>query len=167
MSRSARSPARPHSLTLKRNVTFTVREAPFRTFHSLRKLDAKRLGRAARARFEVGWFESGCSQRIVYAVVRKGRVTRLEIDPCPDGVRMNAEWRSLAQVARKALGPHRRVEPQLPVPVARFLSNAAGFTIDVFGCFTICIFGYCLSCCFGMDDPKMNDCTLTKELVIR
>jgi hypothetical protein len=158
MSRSTRSHRLPRSLVIHRKVAFTVREAPFRTFDTLKQLDVQRLTRAARARFEVGWFESGCSQRIVHAIVEKGRVTRLEIEPCPHSVRMSAELRSVAQAARKALAARRRTAHSLPVSVEHFLSNAAAFRIDIWGCFTICGFGYCLECCFGFDDPKMNEC---------
>lgn len=161
MARSARSPGRKHSLVLQHKVKVTVREAPFRTFATLKRLDVKRLERAARARFEVGWFETGCGQRIVHAVVEKGRVTRLELEPCTNTVRMTPELRSLAQAARKALKPPGRPAHRLPVAVGRFLSNAHGFTIEVYGCFTICIFDICLTCCFGLPDPDLNGCTLS------
>ena len=160
MSRSTRSHRGPRTLILHRNIALTVREAPFQTFDTLKRLDVQRLERAARARFEVGWFESGCSQRIVHAIVEKGQVTRLEIEPCPDRVRLSAEWRSVAEAARKALRARRRTGRRLPVGVEHFLSNAVALTIDIYGCFTICAFGYCLSCCFGMDDPKLNECDL-------
>ena len=161
MSRSNRSRARSRSFVLNPKVKITVEEAPFRTFDTLERLDVKRLERAARARFEVGWFESGCAQRIVHAVVEKGRVVRLELEPCPDAMRMTPELRALVQAARKALRPRGRPALRRAMPVGRFLSNANGLTIEVYGCFTICIFSICLSCCFGLDDPALNTCTLT------
>ncbi len=161
MSRSAQSPTRPKAHVVHSTVKVTVREAPFRTFQALRSLDVQRLEQAARAQFEVGWFESGCGQRIVHAVVEQGRVTRLELEPCSDVVRLSPELKSLVQAARKALKPGRGGGLRKPVALKSFLSNAQGLTIEVFGCFTICVFGYCLSCCFGLDDPAMNECTLT------
>jgi hypothetical protein len=145
---------------VKGKVEVTVQEAPFRTFDTLRRLDVRRLEKAAKARFEVGWFETGCGQRIVHAVVEKGRVARLEIEPCPDPVRLTPEMRALVQAARKALWP-KRTAAFRRVGVRDFISNANGLTIEVYGCFTICIFGWCLSCCFGLDDPALNVCTLT------
>jgi hypothetical protein len=158
MSRSTRSGRNPRTLVIHQKVSLTVREARFRTFDTLKQLDVQRLKRAARARFEVGWFEGGCGQRIVHAIVQKGRVTRLEIEPCQSPVRMSAEWRPIAQAARKALAAGHRTTHSLPVSVEHFLSNAAAFSIDIWGCFTICIWGYCLECCFGFDTPSMNEC---------
>jgi hypothetical protein len=160
MARSSRSTRAPRSLTIHRDVRITVREAPFRTFDSLKRLDVQRLKRAARARFEVGWFESGCNQRIVHAIVEKGRVTRLELERCPDPVRLSAEWRPVVQAARKALAGHRKSALRRSVGVDSFLSNAAGFTIDTYGCFTICLFGICLTCCWDDRNPQTNECHL-------
>lgn len=163
MPRSASPHRRRSALVLHQKVKFALYESPFRTFDLVKRLDVERLERAARARFEVGWFESACGQRIVHAHVQRGKVTRLELEPCPGGMRMTPELRSLVQSARKALVKGRRPALRLPVPVGRFLSRAQDFTVDVFGCFSICIFGFCLSCCFGMDDPKLNTCEVWRE----
>ena len=163
MSRSTRSQRPPRSMTIRQTVGFTVRRAPFRTLESLERLDVQRLERAARARFEVGWFESGCCRRMVHAIVEKGRVTRLEIEPCPAPEKLGPEWRAAVQAARKALARQTPGKHHLPVRVDQFLARAEQLTIEVYGCFTICAFGYCLECCFGLDDPALNRCRLHAE----
>lgn len=151
------------SIRLKRGVPIEVRPVPFKTFESLRYLDVSHLKRAAHARFEVGRFEGGCCRRTVHAVVRKGRVTKLEIEPCKRTVRINPEVRAVIEKARKSFASARAGSRRLPVAVNTFLSSAEGFTIDVSGCFWICAFGWCLICCFDTTSPYGGSCDIDTD----
>lgn len=163
MPRSSRP---KQALVLRRDVDFRIQRAPFTTLASLRWLDVERLERAARARFEIGWFEAGCCRRGVLAHVERGRVTRLELEPCPESERPDREVRALVAAARKELAPRGRGGRRLPMPVGRFLGGASGLVIDVFGCFTICAFGYCIRCCFSTEDPSWNTCSIWEKTTL-
>lgn len=158
-----RSNRKTKPILLRRGVEFELRRAEFTTFETLKYLDVKALERAAKARFEVGAFEGGCCRRAVHARVEHGRVVRLELEPCPEVERPSDDVRELVAAARKALGASKPKKHVLPMPVARFLANAQGPTIDIFGCFTICAFGYCLHCCFSTEDPKLNECSFWRK----
>jgi hypothetical protein len=158
MARTANRAAR--SIRLKQKIAVEVREAPFKTFESIRHLDVARLSRAAHGRFEVGQFEAGCCRRIVHAVVRKGMVTKLEVEPCKRAVRMTPDMKKMIHAARKAFAARRAGSKRLPVAVNTFLAGAHGFTIDVSFCFMICVFGWCLICCFDTESPNQNNCAV-------
>jgi len=140
-----------HSIRVKQKLAIEVRQAPFKTFESIRHLDIARLERAAHARFEVGQFEAGCCHRTVHAIVRKGKVTKLEVEPCGKPARVTPELKKAIQAARKAFAARHGGSTRLPIAVGRFVGNARGLTIEVFGCFQICIFGWCLLCCTWPD----------------
>lgn len=161
MSRKKSPASRSKRLTL--NVPVRVSQVPFRTFESVRHLDVERLSRAARARFEVGQFDSGCCQRRVHAVVRKGMVVELEIERCAKPVRMTPELARLMKSASKALARRRPGARRLPVSVRTFLNSPNRFTIDDWGCFMICIFGWCLICCYDTRDPTQDGCDVFED----
>ena len=163
----ARSQKRtPRSIVLRQNVAVEVTEAPFHTFDSVRQLDVARLSRAAKARFEVGYFETECCRQAVHAIVKKGMVTELELEPCKSPVRMTPELEKLLKAGAKKLASGRRGSSPLPVPVSEFLADPVGLTIQIKGCIKICIFGYCVWCCFtssprwwsrcGVNTPRPN-----------
>jgi hypothetical protein len=148
MARSSKQPSR--SLTLNQEVKFEITPAPFKTFASTRHLDANSLKHAAHERIEVGYFESGCCRRLVHAVVKRGMVTKLELEPCSDGVRPTPEMSQLMQTAASKLGLRPSNSKQLPVPVQKLLTEAEALLIHVWGCFEICGFGYCVLCCYDI-----------------
>jgi hypothetical protein len=151
------------SIRLKLELPVQVRQVPFEPFESIRHLDVDRLSRAARARFEVGQFEGGCCRRVVHAVVRKGMVTELEIEPCTKQTPMTPELRKTVKAATKALAKRRPGSKRLPMPVRAFLASPSALTIDTWGCFMICIFGWCLICCYDTRDPSQDSCSFFED----
>lgn len=148
MARS--STTRVRTLTLAHRVTVELSPAKFHAYESTRYLDAGRLARSAHARFELGYFDSGCCKRTLRAFVANGRVTRLELEPCNEPARLPPEWKPILQAAYKAIRAELRdVRPmKLPTPVAQFLAGPLGPYISGFFCIRICAFGHCLFCCF-------------------
>jgi hypothetical protein len=138
------------SFILDQRVKVKVTPARFKLFESTRQLDVARLKRAAQARFEVGYFETDCCRRVVHAVVKQGRVTKLELEPCKGEVRATPELGQVLRAARKRLGADRTGTKPLPMPVDKFLSQAARIVIHIWGCIQICIFGYCFLCCYDI-----------------
>jgi hypothetical protein len=153
----------PHRVVQKQRIAVEVRPVPFKTFDCVRHLDVSSLSRAAHARFEVGRFEAGCCHRTVHAIVRKGMVTRLEVERCSGSVRLDPDLKKVVEHARKKLAGGRRGSKKLPVPVSKFLAAPKGLTIDVSFCFMICIFGWCLICCFDSEDPRSTNCSVFED----
>lgn len=145
MNRS--KPSRTRSVVLKQRVTVEVSEVRVTPFESLRHLDVERLSRATKARFEVGTVESGCCRRIARAVVQKGKVTKLELEPCSKPVRMTPEIRRTVEAAVKQLKIRPEKDP-LPIPVGEFLARRIGPSFSAWRCVRICCFGHCITCCF-------------------
>ena len=143
-----------HSIRVKQRVPIEVRQAKFKAFKSVQYLNIARLERAANARFEVGQFEAGCCHRTVHAIVRKGKVIKLEIESCTKTkpVRMTSDLKKMILAARKAVAARHGGSQRLPMAVGKFVANLGRFTIEVFGCFQICIFGWCLLCCYWPDE---------------
>ena len=141
--------------TFTHAVRVEVRRLPFHLLESVRQLDVDKMARSASARFEVGYFETGDCRQLVRAVVRRGMVTGLEADPCPGDATEPAP-RELARVmteARRRLGPG-GPPVRFPMPVARFVSQAAGLTIKTMVCVQICLFRRCWVCCkVGDQEP--------------
>jgi len=146
----ARASKRSGSVTLTHPVKVTVTPARFHEFASLRQLDVARLKRAARQRIEVGYFESDCCRRMVHAVVQKGRVTKLELEPCKGETPATPELTQVIKASLRRLGARPGGSRPLPMPIEKFMSNAAGFVIQIWGCIKICCFGYCLFCCYDI-----------------
>jgi hypothetical protein len=145
----------PRAISLNPKVAIEVRPVPFRQLDSLRHLDLDRLARAKRARVELGYFEAGCCRRTLTAIVRNGIVTALEVEPCPNPVRLTAGLRALVRAARRAIEGHSRRPRFRRQPVREFFGSDVGLTIDVSFCFLICLFGYCLICCYDRHDPVL------------
>jgi hypothetical protein len=137
----------PRSIVLRQNVEVEVTEVALRTFDSVRHLDLERLSRAAHARFEIGTFESGCCRRVAYAVVKRGMVTKLELEPCKKSVRLTPDVKRAVQMAVKKLAANRSGATTLPVPVSVFLAGPLGPYFSGWMCIKICCFGHCLTCC--------------------
>jgi len=138
----------PRSIVLRQDVEIKVTEVALKPFDSIQYLDAARLSRAAHARFEVGTIESACCHRTVHAVVRKGMVTKLEIEPCKKTVRLTPDMQHTIQAALKKLAPRRSGTTSLPVPVSQFLAARIGLRFTSWMCFKICCFGHCMTCCY-------------------
>jgi hypothetical protein len=147
-------------VVVNQKIPIKVARVPFKSFESARHLDVASLSRAKTARFEVGYFESDCCRRIVHAVVKNGRVTKLEPEPCKHPARLTPEMSKLVRAARSKLGsPKFRSRP-----VSEFLAGGHGFTIDISFCFIICIFEWCLMCCYDSEpgSSTVNGCDIDK-----
>ena len=131
--------------TFRYPIRVEVRRPKFERSVSLAHIDVAKLSRASRAEFEVGHFETGCCRKAVLAVVRRGMVTALRVEPCAQckPVRLTPELQAVLKVARRRIG-RRRDGPFRPMSVARFMSQAAGLVAD---CYWICIYRFCLYCC--------------------
>jgi hypothetical protein len=132
----------------KHLVRFKILEPEFRPLASLKNLDVKRLRTGSHV-IEVGFLHGGCCPKLVRAVVRKGYVTGLEVDPC-EGTTMarSKDVRQLFEHARRQLKAPRKWTPVaidefLPQVLARKPIWGTGA-----GCFYICSEHYCLFCCW-------------------
>ena len=145
----ARPDKRPQPPTIiKHTAQIEVRRAEFEPLASVRHLDAAKLARTARAEIELGHFHTSCCGKLVRAVIRKGMVTSLTVEPCSEE-KAGPPDPELARVVETAC---RRVAPpgdavKFPMPVADFLDDVAALTIKTITCVQICIWGFCFVCC--------------------
>ena len=132
-----------------------VSRVPFMPSRALRYLDVNRLARAKSAVIELGRFESECCDRVMRAEVRRGLVTRIDIDPCRDSGK-GLPAAEMAKLLKRAGVKPPRGGPKLPVPIARMRApdEGPGPIIDVkdwWYCERICVtlFGQtiCFTCC--------------------
>jgi hypothetical protein len=142
------------SVTIHQRVPIQVSLAGFKTFDSARYADIERLKAVKQARIEVGYFETGCCKRLVHAVVKKGMVTKLDLERCKHGVAAPPEFSELVQKAAKQLGLRKAGAKKLPMPVESAFADIEALTIHVWGCISICAFGYCLLCCYDIGVGK-------------
>ena len=134
-------------------VKVEIRQAVITPLKSVAQLDISKLERVARAEFELGYIDGGCCRQLVRAIVRKGMVTDLAVERCPETLSRKAgpELVKLLKVAqRRAKAAARGKESTLPTPVATFLANVA-LSVKGLSCFEICLFGWCIACCTRTD----------------
>jgi len=132
-------------LSFKHAARVNLELLPFHPLPSLKYLDAETLGRAAKAKIEVGSFQTDCCARHVRALIEGGKVIGLEVDPCPDSKPPPPDLVPVLRAALKKLRP-KAPGKWKPMPVAAFLAQP-DLTIIVFTCIRICVFGYCFVCC--------------------
>ena len=146
---SARSGKRSAVVTsFDQKTRVDVELAQFKVLASVRHLDVAKLAREGSTSIEVGFFETDCCHRMVRAVVRKGMVTELLLEPCDDK-KMQApspELVRLFELARRRL-PRARRSFRGPMPLAEFLDDVAALTVETITCIRICILGFCFVCC--------------------
>ena len=132
-----------------------VSRVPFVRSSGLRYLDLERLERAKSAVVELGRFESECCDRVMRAEVRRGLITRIEVDPCHDSGKGLPAAEMAMLLKRAGLKPPRG-GPKLPVPIAHVLEprDPTGPIIDVkdwWYCERICVVIWnttiCFTCC--------------------
>lgn len=138
-------------LSIDHSVKIEIREAQLTPLESLKHLDVAKLKKAARAEVELGHIEGGCCSQLVRAVIRKGMVTDIAIDQCPDAAKVTPDLARLLNKARRkakaALGGR---TDSLPMPVETFFANVA-LSIKTLVCHQICLFGWCITCCTRTD----------------
>ncbi len=119
----------------------------FIPFATLKALDPQLLVKG-KHRIEIGTIQGGCCQKLLYAVIQKGMVTKIEASPCAESKhKPSKETVALFKKARskvKDLGVWR------PMPVTE-LAVLAFSRPDRFGtgagCVYICHGDYCVFCC--------------------
>jgi hypothetical protein len=159
----------PRSIVLRQRFEIEATPVPFTTFDSVRHLDVARLSRAAHARVELGYFDTGCCRRVLHAVVRKGLVTKLELEPCKEPVRMTPELKPELKKVLQAVGKKLRARKSgsytLPMPVKKLLGDQTIFYFSGWWCTKICVFGHCLICCkhVGGGGPVWSGCAIDKK----
>lgn len=137
----------PRTLVLRRSVPIEVTPLPFQPLAAVRNLDLDALARAKSARIEVGHYETGCCRRVVHAVIRKGMVTKFEVEPCKDPVRLTPEWKGVLRDVHRAVRARSGRGEKFPLPVSQLPSAVARIKYSIWVCVRICCFGYCLTCC--------------------
>jgi hypothetical protein len=148
MARSAK-PARP-VLIFNHSLKVEVYRSKFTLLESARHLDTDGLARAAKSEIELGYLEGGCCRRLVKAVLRKGMVDRLALEPCAERPRMkiSPDLANLLKVAGHRIRRRARRAPRLPLAVRDFMSNVQTVAEETIYCIHLCFLGHCIWCCF-------------------
>ncbi len=121
----------------------------FEPMASLGVIDTKTLAKGSH-RIEIGHMSGGCCRKLVYAILEKGTVTRIEAEECKeDGTEVSKEAKEIFEYVLKL--------PELqgswePMPVKKFFAMAKNGSYPPragtgAGCFYICAGEYCLFCC--------------------
>ncbi|HEY1677167.1 MAG TPA: hypothetical protein VGG04_05645 [Candidatus Sulfotelmatobacter sp.] len=143
-------------------VKVEVRKPDFEVSDSIRHLDLNALAKAARAEIEIGRVKGCCGGQTVRAVIRKGMVTGIGVDPPSkkDKTPVSPELARLAKAAHEKV-LRREKAPKFPIRVPEFFGNKAVYqpVIEVLICVHICFLGYCITCCYPTDIPDHKlDC---------
>ncbi len=151
----ARSTSKPRTLlTFNHPTKVMVRESKFALLDSVRHLDLQSLETAARAEVELAEVKTECCHHLVRAVIRKGMVTGLQVEPISKEAQtpMTPELRKLVDTARRKLRARNPKGPKFPLPVGRFFAaDMADISVTTITCIQICVFGWCIACCFNGD----------------
>jgi hypothetical protein len=135
------------TIKLKHEVEVVLRPVAFHAFEEVRHLDVAQYANKAKARIALGYFESGCCRRMASAVVQKGVVTRLELEPCKDAARPPKELVAiLKSLPSSAAGGQKRATA-FRMGLGDFLADHGGVIVATWTCYVICLLGYCFTCC--------------------
>jgi hypothetical protein len=139
-------------------VKVTVKTLKIKRAESLKYLDVAKLGKAAKAEFDLGHVKTDKCESTVRAIVRKGMVVGIRTECCNcESEKIPSEALDLIKaVARKVTkgggGPFR------PVSVAAFLQQQ-GPVIETSKCHLFCFWGMCFVCCGFPSDSGSWGCT--------
>jgi hypothetical protein len=154
-TKTVRVGKRPHPLlSFTHPARVTVRESKFKLLQSARHLDISALKKTARSEVEIGEVETECCHHLVLAVVRKGKVVGLNVEPISKDARtpIGPELRRLLEVVKRKLRASRPHQPKFPMPVEKFFAaDVADLSINTITCIQICVLGWCIACCFNAD----------------
>jgi len=139
--------------TFRHPMTVEVIAPTFVPLTSLVTQDVQKLSKGSH-KIEIGFMEGGCCPKMVHAIIRKGMVTRIEVEPCEhsEQVLPKAMSKEMSEVVAQA---RRKIEqdPWQPVPVAELIDSIAmdsSYPTRIgwgAGCIYICVWHYCLFCC--------------------
>jgi hypothetical protein len=138
------------SVEFKVTTKVQVRAPEFEPLRSLAALDTDRLSRGNH-KIEIGFVKGGCCRNLVRAIVKNGRVTGCEIEPCDETTSRppSSDFRRVLEKARKKLTGGKKWQP---IPVTQLVRSNNRQLIDLIivggGCFFICIWSHCLMCCW-------------------
>jgi hypothetical protein len=121
---------------------------------SVRHLNFQSLEKAAHAEVEPGEVKTECCHHLVRAVIRKGSVTGLKIEPISKEARtpITPALRPLVDAVKRKLKVHSSKAPKFPILVAKFfVGDVADISVTTITCIQICFFGWCTACCFNGD----------------
>lgn len=150
---------------ITRKIPVEIVEPSFEVFKSVADLDVAKLERARSATVELGLLKSGCCQQVVRAVVTRGMVTGIELEPCRKdeaGGKPPADLVEAVKAAAKIARKVRRPGTWRPVPVAR-LAQSASALIESITCYRFCIWGHCITCCTTVSNQIV--CTLGDVII--
>jgi len=138
---------REPSIIFKYPALVEVRRPKFEPFASLPQLDLEKLASAELAKIELGYVKTECCQQLVKAIVRKGMVTEVQVQPCnePGGTKPSPEMRKLVAAALKRAARGNPRPPKFPMTFPAMLESL--LSITTISCVQICLFGWCISCC--------------------
>jgi hypothetical protein len=112
-------------------------------------IDVEKISSKADVEIEVGTFAGDGCGRVVSAVVKKGKVVRLEVSPCAEvtPIPVDASLKGLVAAARKKLGEKGKPRKFRSMTFAAFHQSADDITVTTITCVQICVWGHCFVCC--------------------
>jgi hypothetical protein len=128
-------------------VNVEVIQPAFEPLASAKVLDLAKLSQGNH-RIEVGWLKGGCCPKLVYALISKGMIQNLEVEPCEEAeVAVPEEIVAVFAEARKRI---KDPTDWKPIPVQDIAMIWDGYPTR-WGtgacCFYLCVWHYCLFCC--------------------
>jgi hypothetical protein len=151
----ARSATARRTLIIRHPVKVTVEPLKIERAKSLAYLDVAKLGKAAKAQFDLGEVKVDGCRSAVRAIVRKGMVVGIAIDGCvgcgTDDVADDVL--ALLKSVQRKLGTGKG--PDRPVPVEVFLRQVVP---ERSRCHMFCFLGRCYICCGFPSDISSWSC---------
>ena len=150
MSTKRKPASKPKSRLLSKfnyTVEVEVIEPVFEPLASLKALDVSKLSKG-KHRIEVGWLKGGCCPKLVHAIISKGMIRDLQVEPCNEASKAPSK-----EIVRLFAEARARIKPSgewKPIPVQEIAMIWDGYPSrwgTGAGCFYLCIWHYCLFCC--------------------
>ena len=140
------------SFKLRYTSEVTVRAPEFQVAQSLQYLDIESLSRASKAKVDIGFFKAPCCERRVHAVIERGIVAGLEMEPCSGTAAPPPEALAFVAAALKRAG-RSSTRKWKPIPVRDFLGRVAERVRAETTCIEFTIFGHTYFCCRTDNGP--------------
>lgn len=131
----------------KHPLEFEVIAPTFEPLASLKFLDISKLTKG-KHKLEIGWLKGGCCPKKVHAIISKGMIQDLRVEPCDEAEK--APPREFAGLFAAARASIKTPEPFKPIPVQEIAMIWDGYPSrwgTGAGCIYICVWHYCLFCC--------------------
>jgi hypothetical protein len=142
--------ARTHAKAeFKYAVPIKVSRPRFKLSTAFANVDVEKISSKANVEIEVGTFEGDGCGRAVSAVVKKGKVVRLNVSHCAEvtPIPVDRSLKALVVAARKKLGEKGAPTKFRSMSFATFQQSAGDITVTTITCVQICIWGHCFVCC--------------------